>query len=118
MTTTNQIKYSTITVPAYAQFQDERLYEGRCGDLTSGLCRTVEEAQSRIELLVAGQQPRTQAPNYQANEREMAAAWDRVQTTGIRDGGYCHAAVKAAMEAGIHTAAWAIASRYLVARWI
>jgi hypothetical protein len=48
----------------------------------------------------------------------MAAAWDRVQTTGIRDGGYCHAAVKAAMEAGIHTAAWAIASRYLVARWI
>ena len=113
--TTLQPKYTTITVPAYAHFHAERLIEARYGAMTSGLCRTVEEAQTRIDLLSAGKAPSTQAPDYQANEREMAAAWARLQVVTIRDGGKCHDAVRAAMAAGIHTVAWAIASRYLVA---
>jgi hypothetical protein len=119
-TTTGHIKYATVTVPAYAHFSAERLIEARCGAMTSGLCRSVEEAQTRIEALVSGE-PTTQAPGYQANEQEMAAAWARLQTVDlreVRDGGMCYEAVAAALAAGIHSTAWAIASRYLVAGWI
>jgi hypothetical protein len=114
---TNAIRYRSVIVPAYSDFAAETLIEGTCGDLTSGLCRTIEEAQTRILALVKGEQLKTQAPDYQANEAEMQRALINVRTYGIRDGGLCRAAVEAAVEAGIHTVEWAIASRYLVAGW-
>lgn len=88
------------------------LYEARRGELTSGLCRTVEEASVRIQALVEGGLL-TEAPEGQANQREMAAAWERLQTEHSRDGGVLRSAVEAALAAGIHTVEWAVASRLL-----
>jgi len=127
MTTT----FRTVVVPAYAGFSAESLIEGLVTRypngigtvypkpaLTTGLCRTIEEAQTRAAELDAGRQPRTQAPDYQANEREMAAALAKFETMAIKDGGMCQSAIEAALKAGIHTVEWAIASRYLVAGWV
>lgn len=112
-------RFRTVHVPAYAQFQAEYLIEGRLEDgRTTGLCRTVEEACERLDALEHGVALRTQAPDYQANETEMADAAATLKNLGIRDGGKCEAAVSAAIKAGIHTVEWAIASRYLVAGWV
>lgn len=113
----------TVEVPAYQFFPVERLVEAVSvsGGWTSGLCRTVEEAQERATALDSGQPLLTQAPDYQANEAEMAAAAAKFvgpNALGIRDGGFCQQAIEAAVKAGIHTVEWAIASRYLVAGWV
>jgi len=114
MTTT----FRTVTVPAYAHFPSETLHEGRYGSLTSGLCRTPYEARTRIAAIISGRGAATQAPDYQANEREMTAAMAKFDMMAIRDGGQCQRAIEAAIKAGIHTVEWAIASRYLVAGWV
>jgi len=115
---TERATFRTVEVPAYAHFGAERLIEARLGELTSGLCREVEEAQERIELLGDGRPLRTTAPDYQASLVEMEAAWAKLQTIALRDCGLCRAAVESARTAGIHTVPWAIASRYLVAGWL
>lgn len=122
------IIYRTVYVPAYAGFASENLIEGQVlitADSdnrpmvhTTGLCQTIEEAQERAQDLEAGRQPRTQAPNYQANESEMASAAAQLVSIAIKDGGMCHAAIERAIRVGIHTVEWAIASRYLIAGWV
>lgn len=113
-----KIEYRTVTVPAYAHFDAETLHEARMcrGLVTSGLCRTVEEAQKRIEAYQRGEMPDTEAPDGQANTREMMLALTRAN--GIRDAGRCQHAIEVALKFGIHTGFWAIASRYLVAGWV
>lgn len=112
--------YRTVDVPAYAGFPAETLYEFTCCDglVTSGLCRTAEEAQRRLLAYESGNMPATEAPERQACVREMYRARARLETMAIRDGGKCNQAVDAALRAGIHTVEWAIASRYLVAGWV
>lgn len=115
-----KIEYRTIEVPAYAQFRAETLQVATACDglVTSGMCRTVEEAQRRIEAYAAGKQPPTEAPDYQANTREMMQARVKLEGVAIRDGGQCARAIDSALKAGLHTTEWAIASRYIVAGWV
>lgn len=117
-TEASTVGWRTVEVPAYAHFTSEALTEATYNGMTSGLCRTAEEARTRIEALRAGRQPRTQAPDCQANTAEMDTAWAKLQRGAIRDGGACRKAIESALKAGIHTVEWAIASRYLVAGWV
>ncbi len=110
--------YRPVTIPALASFGEDNLIEATADGLTSGLCATREEAEARITALVNGAQPETQAPDGQANEREMGEALAYVRSVGIRDGGFCRDAIEAAIKAGLHTVEWAVASRYLVAGWV
>lgn len=120
MRTDLEIDIRAVEIPAYAHFPATTLHEARaCGGLvTSGLCRTVEEAQRRVEAYGRGDVPATEAPDYQANTREMMRARAKLEHMAIRDGGACKRAIDAALRAGLHTVEWAIASRYLVAGWI
>jgi hypothetical protein len=120
--TTTRTSYRTVLVPANQVGCQETLIEGLVKthgvEVSTGLCRTITEAQERALALESGRQTKTQAPDYQANQREMDAAWAKLQTIGIRDGGVCHQTIEDAIKAGIHTVEWALASRYLVAGWL
>jgi hypothetical protein len=114
--------YVTHVVPSYAHFEEERLIEATLEVdgkvLSSGWCRTADEACARLQCLKSGTALPTEMPDYQASLREMKAASNRLKEVGIRDGGMCAAAVEAAIKAGPNTTDWANASRYLVARWV
>lgn len=109
------ITYKTVDVPAYGPFVNgETLHVATVCDglVTSGLCRTPEEARSRIEAYAAGSQPPTEAPDYHLNTREMMILRVKMERVTLKDGGVCARAIEAALRAGLHTVEWAIASRY------
>lgn len=116
MTNTNSLRIAQVSVPSYSQFGAVTLWT--CPDVTgTGLCSSRHEAELRAEQILASGKASTQAPDGQANEAEMACAAAWAAEAGIRDGGACRSAFAAALEAGIHTPEWAIASRYIMAGW-
>ncbi len=113
--------YRSVRVPADALGGNEVLIEGRVGDRSTGLCRTIEEAQDRAAALEAGCEPATSTPHGQIGLHEMpiALAWIRAHHSEIRgDSRRCLAVFEAAAEGGIGCVEWAIASRYVAARWV
>jgi hypothetical protein len=96
-----------VEVPAYSSFSSEVLWRITGAGWSTGLCREQSEALTRALAWETGGTPETEAP-------EMEECWAAMQSFTARDGGARRRAFEEARAAGIHTAEWAIASRYAV----